>query len=133
MSQLIRASPVSSSGGRKGSTCTSTPRRSRCRAMTKPSPPLLPLPQQTTTRPAAPSDSNNSAAPRPALKHHVAARGARALTLQFEVADAEAEAARLAGQGVQPTRPLTASPEGYRRVDFAGPEGQPVCLFDWRG
>src|SRR5262249_46462220 len=39
----------------------------RWRAITSPSPPLLPLPQQTTTGPRTPWASSTSAAPRPAF------------------------------------------------------------------
>jgi hypothetical protein len=45
----------------------STPAASRCRAMTSPSPPLFPLPQQMTTRPSTPSLRSQSVHPRPAF------------------------------------------------------------------
>jgi hypothetical protein len=67
MPWLSAASPVNSSGLANSRTRTGTPRLSRLRAMTKPSPPLFPLPQQTMTGPQAPSARSTSAAPRPAF------------------------------------------------------------------
>jgi catechol 2,3-dioxygenase-like lactoylglutathione lyase family enzyme len=53
--------------------------------------------------------------------------------LLFEVDDVERELARLTAHGVAILKPLRVSAENYRRVIVAGPEGQPILLFDWRG
>ena len=73
--KLTPASPCSSSGSAHSNTRTAWPRRSRCRASTKPSPALFPLPQQMTICSAAlvasaleaMSWQSTSAAPRPAF------------------------------------------------------------------
>ena len=51
-SRLVRASPRKSSGAPSSSTSTSRPRLRNRRATTSPSPPLLPLPHTTATRPS---------------------------------------------------------------------------------
>ena len=67
MAKFVAASPVSSLGGNSSSTLQAWPRISRWRAMTKPSPALLPLPQRITTGPLMPSRSSTSTVPRPAF------------------------------------------------------------------
>ena len=52
--------------------------------------------------------------------------------LVFQVESMEKELARLAGENIRPDGELKASPEGYRRALFAGPEGQRLCLFEWQ-
>ena len=60
------ASPRSSSGGQTASTSTSRPAPRSSRAATSPSPPLLPLPQTTATRPAGACRAITRARPSPA-------------------------------------------------------------------
>ena len=59
--------------------------------------------------------------------------GARgAVRLVFRVGDVAAERARLAGLGVA-VGEVRASPEGYREVRLADPDGTPIHLFDEAG
>ncbi len=51
--------------------------------------------------------------------------------LVFEVADLDADLARLAAAGVAFEGPPKASPEGYRIVHFRDPEDNPLSLFEW--
>ncbi len=65
--KFTSASPVNSFASAQRSTRTAWPRMSKCLAMTKPSPALLPLPQQIATGPARPNPQSTSATPRPAF------------------------------------------------------------------
>lgn len=65
-----------------------------------------------------------------ALKEGPAEAGS--VTLHFEVADLDAELARLAGRGIVPESPAKASPEGYRRAFVRDPAGHRVGLFAWQ-
>lgn len=51
--------------------------------------------------------------------------------LVFHVSDLDAELARLAADGLVPTGPTNATPEGYRSVRLADPDGYLVELFEW--
>src|SRR5207302_1158681 len=53
-------------------------------------------------------------------------------TLHFEVADLDAELARLAALGVT-ADPPKASPEGYREAFVRDPDGHAVGLIEWVG
>jgi len=69
---------------------------------------------------------------RVALKEGPAIGGRGAVRLVFRVGDVEAERARLIGLGVA-VGGVTASPEGYREVRLADPDGTPIHLFDGAG
>jgi predicted enzyme related to lactoylglutathione lyase len=62
----------------------------------------------------------------PAVQHE------EGTTLYFAVSDVEAELQRLMELGVPLLKPLKVTPENYRRVIIADPEGQRICLFDWQ-
>ncbi len=53
-----------------------------------------------------------------------------AVRLVFRAADVDAERDRLAGLGVAASGP-TGSPEGYREIRLADPDGTPIHLFSW--
>ncbi len=69
---------------------------------------------------------------RVALKEGPASADRGAVRLIFQVADIEAERARLAGQGVE-VGEVTESAEGYREARLADPDGTPIRLFSWVG
>ena len=58
-------------------------------------------------------------------------RHATGLILAFDVEDLEAELARLQGEGVAITRPLTAEEWGERAFQVRDPNGVIVQLLDW--
>lgn len=51
--------------------------------------------------------------------------------LHFQVANLTVELARLAAAGVYPESDPKTSPEGYRRIVVADPDGYAVTLFEW--
>jgi hypothetical protein len=51
--------------------------------------------------------------------------------LHFQVPDLLAEERRLHKIGILPTSPWKESDEGYRRLIYCDPDGQPICVFDW--
>ena len=69
---------------------------------------------------------------RVALKQGATAEGRGAVRLIFRVGDVAAELTRLVGLGVA-AGPVTSSPEGYREVRLADPDGTPIHLFDEAG
>ncbi|NYV73981.1 VOC family protein [Streptomyces sp. UH6] len=58
---------------------------------------------------------------------------ARGLILAFEVDDLEGELARLEGEGVTVTMPLTEEEWGERAFQVRDPNGVIVQLVDWKG
>ena len=68
-------------------------------------------------------------AARLALKAGSPSPGSTRLT--FLVSNLDAEIERLGRAGVVPVRPIRTSPEGYRSVRLADPDGHPVELFEW--
>jgi predicted enzyme related to lactoylglutathione lyase len=68
-------------------------------------------------------------AARVSLKEGEARAGTVRLT--FEVADLDAELARLAAAGVAPEGPARVSPEGYRLARLTDPDGHRLGLFEW--
>ena len=77
--------------------------------------------------PAAESRHSNARvrAGSPALDH------ARGLILAFEVEDLEGELARLQGEGVGITMPLTSEEWGERAFQVRDPNGVTIQLVDW--
>ncbi|WP_435009388.1 VOC family protein [Tundrisphaera lichenicola] len=63
-----------------------------------------------------------------ALKEGAAVEGRGAVRLVFRVGDVDAERARLVGSGVAVSE-ASESPEGYREIRLADPDGTPVVLF----
>jgi catechol 2,3-dioxygenase-like lactoylglutathione lyase family enzyme len=59
------------------------------------------------------------------------AEGRRAIRLVFEVADVDAEAARLGGMGLVVEGPTENSRERYRSLCLHDPDGTPIDLFSW--
>jgi catechol 2,3-dioxygenase-like lactoylglutathione lyase family enzyme len=51
--------------------------------------------------------------------------------LSIETPDLNDTTARLAGSGIMPVEPPKISPEGYRRVIYADPDGQRIVVFQW--
>lgn len=51
--------------------------------------------------------------------------------LTFEVANLEAELARLATNGLHAQGPVQVSAEGYRSAIFTDPDGHRISLFEW--
>lgn len=49
----------------------------------------------------------------------------------FEVDSLDHERERLSALGIFPTHPEKMSPEGYRRLKYADPDGQALILFQW--
>lgn len=66
----------------------------------------------------------------PADRRHDRAGG---LILAFVVDDLEGELARLRGEGVPITMPLTEDPWGERAFQVRDPDGVTIELVDWRG
>lgn len=58
---------------------------------------------------------------------------AQGLILAFEVDDLEGELARLEGEGVTVTMPLTVEEWGERAFQVRDPNGVVVQLVDWKG